>query len=56
MIAAGGFVAKTIRALARSDFSDFYSWQLSNANMLALEKFKLPTVDLETLQASLPPG
>jgi len=56
LLVAHGFVAKTIRALARSDFSDFYSWQLSNGSMLALENFELPTVDLETLKASLPPG
>ena len=56
LIVAHGFVAKTIRALARSDFSDFYHWQLANGSMLALEHFELPTVDLQTLQASLPPG
>ncbi len=56
LLVAHGFVAKTIRALARSDFSDFYHWQLANGSMLALEHFELPTVDLQTLQASLPPG
>ncbi|WP_455924493.1 histidine phosphatase family protein [Pseudomonas putida] len=56
LLVAHGFVAKTIRALARSDFSDFYTWQLSNGGMLTLENFELPTVDLETLRASLPPG
>lgn len=56
LLVAHGFVAKTIRALARGDFSDFYTWQLSNGNMLALENFELPEVDLATLQASLPLG
>ncbi|MGY4495435.1 histidine phosphatase family protein [Pseudomonas sp. TE3610] len=56
LLVAHGFVAKTIRALARSDSSDFYTWQLSNGSMLALENLELPTVNLETLQASLPPG
>lgn len=56
LLVAHGFVAKTIRALARNDFSDFYSWQLSNGSLLALEGFELPTADLETLRASLPVG
>jgi broad specificity phosphatase PhoE len=56
LLGAHGFVAKTIRALAKNDFSDFYNWQLSNGSMLALENFVLPTSALDTLQASLPPG
>lgn len=56
LLVAHGFVAKTIRALAKNDFSDFYNWQLSNGSMLALESFVLPTSDPKTLQASLPPG
>jgi len=56
LIMAHGFVAKTIRALANNDFSDFYKWQLSNSSMLALESLVLPTSDLKTLQASLPQG
>lgn len=56
LLVAHGFVAKTIRALAKNDFSDFYNWQLTNGSMLALESFELPTADLETLRASLPSG
>lgn len=41
LLVAHGFVAKVIRALARGDFSDFYTWQLSNGAMLALEDFEL---------------
>jgi len=37
VLVAHGFVAKTIRALARHDFSDFFDWQLPNGNILALE-------------------
>ncbi|EJM62026.1 fructose-2,6-bisphosphatase [Pseudomonas sp. GM50] len=54
LLVAHGFVAKTIRALAKSDFSDFYDWQLSNGSMLALDNFEIPTADAETLQTSLP--
>lgn len=56
LLVAHGFVAKTIRALAKNDFSDFYNWQLTNGSMLALESFELPAADLETLRASLPSG
>ncbi|MEE1925579.1 histidine phosphatase family protein [Pseudomonas sp. 148P] len=56
LLVAHGFVAKTIRALARNDFSDFYNWQLANGSLLALEGFVLPTADLEGLRASLPVG
>jgi len=41
LLVAHGFVAKVIRALARGDFSDFYTWQLSNGAMLDLENFQL---------------
>lgn len=54
LLVAHGFVAKTIRALARRDFSDFYDWQLANGRLLALENFEAPTVDVETLRSSLP--
>lgn len=37
LLVAHGFVAKTIRALANEDFSDFYDWQLGNGQMLLLE-------------------
>ena len=47
LLVAHGFVAKVIRALARGDFSDFYSWQLPNGEMLVLEDFT---------PRALPPG
>lgn len=54
LLVAHGFVAKTIRALAQGDFSDFYDWQLSNGSLLTLENLKIPPVDTDTLRASLP--
>jgi len=36
VLVAHGFVAKTIRALARQDFSDFFDWQLGNGELLEL--------------------
>jgi probable phosphoglycerate mutase len=41
VLVAHGFVAKTIRALARGDCSDFYNWQLGNGEVLALENLQL---------------
>jgi probable phosphoglycerate mutase len=41
LLVAHGFLAKVIRALAIGDFSDFYTWQLSNGEMLVLEDFEL---------------
>lgn len=41
VLVAHGFVAKTIRALARGDYSDFYDWQLGNGEVLALENLQL---------------
>ncbi len=46
LLVAHGFVAKTIRALANEDFSDFYDWQLGNGQMLLLE-----SVDVECRDA-----
>lgn len=46
LLVAHGFVAKTIRALAKADFSDFYEWQLDNGQMLLLEN-----VDVELRDA-----
>lgn len=46
LLVAHGFVAKTIRALAKADFSDFYDWQLGNGQMLLLEN-----VDVELRDA-----
>lgn len=37
VLVAHGFVAKTIRALVRSDFSDFFDWQLRNGEVLELK-------------------
>lgn len=54
LLVAHGFVAKTIRALAKGNFSDFYDWQLSNGNMLVLENFEIPTLDADVLRGSLP--
>lgn len=47
LLVAHGFLAKVIRALAKGDFSDFYTWQLSTGEMLVLENLTvaaLPTV------------
>ncbi|NWA64998.1 histidine phosphatase family protein [Pseudomonas reactans] len=47
LLVAHGFLAKVIRALAKGDFSDFYTWQLSNGEMLVLKNLTvaaLPTV------------
>lgn len=44
LLVAHGFLAKVIRALAIGDFSDFYTWQLSNGEMLVLEDFELRTL------------
>lgn len=54
LLVAHGFVAKVIRALAKGDFSDFYDWQLSNGNMLVLERFEIPMFDTDILRGSLP--
>ncbi|KTC09200.1 histidine phosphatase family protein [Pseudomonas viridiflava] len=54
LLVAHGFVAKVIRALAKGDFSDFYEWQLSNGELLILENFKMPSLDVEILKRSLP--
>ncbi|GAB7528264.1 histidine phosphatase family protein [Pseudomonas sp. 3A(2025)] len=37
VLVAHGFVAKTVRALARDDFSDYFDWQLNNGQVLELE-------------------
>lgn len=36
VLVAHGFVGKTVRALVRGDFSDFFDWQLENGQVLAL--------------------
>ncbi|WP_047516501.1 histidine phosphatase family protein [Methylophilus sp. Q8] len=56
LLIAHGFVAKTIRALAKGDFSDFYDWQLSNGGVLVLEHLNIPTRSMAYLESTLPPG
>ncbi|UZE22062.1 histidine phosphatase family protein [Pseudomonas sp. B21-056] len=46
LLVTHGFIAKTIFALARTDFSDFYDWQLPCGDMLMLEN-----VDVEERDA-----
>ena len=46
LLVAHGFVAKVIRALALGDFSDFFSWQLSNGEMLVLENLTVATLPM----------
>lgn len=41
VLVAHGFVAKTVRALVRDDFSDYFDWQLSNGQVLELEDVKV---------------
>lgn len=53
LLVAHGFLAKTIRALAKGDFSDFYDWQLANGQLLALENLQIPVRDTDVLRASL---
>ncbi|MCX2901286.1 histidine phosphatase family protein [Pseudomonas mandelii] len=53
VLVAHGFVAKVIRALEKSDFSDFFDWQLANGKVLALENFRTPSCTLEHLRTSL---
>ncbi|WP_296259565.1 MULTISPECIES: histidine phosphatase family protein [unclassified Pseudomonas] len=40
LLVGHGFVAKTIRALARQDFSDFFDWQLGNGHWLVLDNIE----------------
>lgn len=54
VLVAHGFIAKTIRALARQDFSDFYDWQLPNGNVLVLENFEVPSCTTYSLKNELP--
>lgn len=37
LLVAHGFIAKSLRALVRRDFSDFYDWQLNNGQLLELD-------------------
>jgi len=37
LLVGHGFVSKTVRALLRQDFSDFFDWQLGNGHWLVLE-------------------
>ncbi|UQS89107.1 histidine phosphatase family protein [Pseudomonas chlororaphis] len=54
LLVAHGFVAKTIRALAKDDFSDFFDWQLSNGSLLVLENLKTSLRSPEVLKNTLP--
>lgn len=54
VIVAHGFIAKTIRALARQDFSDFYKWQLGNGSVLTLGNVQAPTASPESWELQLP--
>lgn len=46
VMVAHGFVAKTVRALVRQDFSDFFDWQLANGQVLELAEVGfLPVTD-----------
>lgn len=53
-IVAHGFIAKTIRALAKQDFSDFYQWQLANGSVLALENFQPPSASPQSWESEIP--
>lgn len=53
VLVAHGFVAKTIRALARQDFADFFDWQLGNGGLLELSlPHRLP-LQLDELELTL---
>lgn len=54
LLVAHGFVAKTIRALAIDDFTDFYDWQLTNGNLLVLENVKFSTRSAQHMKKTLP--
>ncbi len=54
VVVAHGFIAKTIRALARQDFSDFYQWQLGNGSMLTLENVQAPAASPQSWELQLP--
>lgn len=40
LLVAHGFIAKTLRALVRKDYSDFYDWQLNNGQLLMLDNIE----------------
>jgi broad specificity phosphatase PhoE len=54
VLVAHGFVSKTIRALARQDFADFFDWQLGNGELLELTLFDQLPLDLTRLECTLP--
>lgn len=54
VLIAHGFVAKTIRALAHQDFSDFFDWQLSNGCLLHVHLPEQFSPDFEHLMQTLP--
>lgn len=53
VLVAHGFVAKTIRALTRQDFSDFFDWQLGNGELLELRLHHQLPVCLADLERTL---
>lgn len=56
VLVAHGFVAKTIRALARQDFADFFDWQLGNGEVLELRLPDRLPVHLGDLERTLGPA
>jgi probable phosphoglycerate mutase len=54
VLIAHGFVAKTIRALAHQNFSDFFNWQLSNGCLLHVHLPEQFSPDFEHLMQTLP--
>ena len=53
VLVAHGFVSKTIRALARQDFSDFFDWQLGNGELLELTLLDRLPMQLGDLERTL---
>lgn len=53
LLVAHGFIAKTIRGIAKGDFSDFYNWQLSNGKMLVLQDITIAGHGVDVLRESL---
>ena len=53
VLVAHGFVAKTIRALAYLDFSDFFDWQLGNGEVLELRLLDRVPLHLSHLERTL---
>src|SRR5690606_26810137 len=56
LLVAHGFIAKTVRALVRRDFSDFYDWQLNNGQLLTLDNVETVLQYVVPSQDPLPAG